>query len=1084
MKNIAHKISHISVIYVLVFSLCAASLGALVAPQKASAFAGTGNSTDPYVITTCAELQTLDLLPGVNQGDIYSLGNDIDCSMTNPSDPDFDIHGPWADQQGFNPISGFENATFDGKGHTISGLYINRINGGEYVALFEYAPLLTTNLHIDSTSQFIGTSATGSIAAYLYYHSIEGVTSAATVTSSGGPVGGLVGQTYGDHQVIFRHDAFTGTVTNVGNNSELGGLIGRSYYGFDISDSYVSASINGGNATGGLIGNSGYGGSCGSRVLANSYATGTINTGGSGYAGGLFGQFDSPCDSQTKQIINTFSTVTKGTGTAVYGGMIGASSANVQVANSYFDKTNIGTTNCIQSSSASPDISTCYAVNTDGTEGDLFKNVSNIAPFTSNWDFDNTWQTASGQLPTLRAFSPHTGPSAVEDLVLTPQSNAKIDVTYNDASWGTMGSGTYELQAKRSTDSWDGNLITSVGLGTSTSYTIDTYLPATNIDVRVLAISRYGRGPWTEVSATTLTANVHQISTCAELQAIDDVSGEGTLDTYTLTQDIDCSDVDFQPIGSDGDGWDDDSFRGTFDGQGHTISNLTINQPGSWNVGLFYQLRGATIRDLSLVDGSMTGYGQVGSFAGYADDGASISNVSSNININSDYSYAGGIIGYTGADEDGSLSLDQVSYNGNIEGDGYLGGLIGYSETYEIKTTTISRSSATGSIVATSTGPVGGLVGYSDVESDSSPDPTTLHISNSYSHMDITADGYAGGLIGEAYFYNGGEDAQVLVQIDSSYASGNVDSADYASGLIGYVGELNDEQEDIVINDSFAAVTGIDNGPNFALVGGDGFVNNGSLTFTNSYFDQDLAGLSDAAYDFTTGTTAISGSADYFKGNKTNQPFDSWDFVSTWKIKEANYPVFKPLSEQDLDSDGIPNDIENAGPNNGDANGDLYDDGIMITGLDSAQPNVSSLPSSVSGKYAVLQTSCQANQSVSISPESTSSADSGYNYSAGLISFTATGCGSTATITQYFYGDLDASKVTARKFNPITKAYTTIPGSVITNVTVGSQKALKIVYQIADNGPLDEDPTAGTITDPSGPASLTVSVPNTGLGKP
>ena len=1060
-------------------------------PQKASAFAGTGNSTDPYVITTCAELQTLDNLPNVNQGDVYALGSDIDCSMTNPSDPDFDINGPWSDLQGFNPISGFENATFDGKGHTISGLYINRINNGEYVGLFEYAPYLTTNLHIDSTSQIIGTAATGSIAAYLYYHAIEGVTSAATVTSTGGPVGGLVGQTYGDHQVIFRHDAFTGTVTNVGNNSELGGLIGRSLYGFDISDSYVSASINGGNATGGLIGNSGYSGSCGSRVLANSYATGTINTGGSGYAGGLFGLYGTACNSQSKQIINSFSTVTKGTGSALYGGIIAWSNTDVQVANTYFDKTNIGTANCIQSSSGSPDISTCTAVNTDGTDGDHFKNTSSVEPMDNapggndGWDFVDTWQTATGQLPALRTFSPLTGPSAVENLVLTTQPNAKIDVSFNDGTWGSIGSGYYRLQAKRSSDSWDGNLIMDNGLGTSTSYTIDTYLPATSIDVRVVATSRYGRGPWTEASATTQTAESHQISTCAELQAIDDVQNVGTLDTYKLTQDIDCTGVDFLPIGSDGNGWDEDSFRGTFDGQGHTISNLAINHPGSWNQGLFYQLRGASIRNLSLVNGSITGSGQVGSVAGYADNGVTISNVSSNLHITTDNSYVGGIIGYTSADNNRNLTLDQVSYDGNIEGNGYLGGLIGYSETYEQGVTNISRSSATGSIMATSGGPVGGLVGYSDVEPENpSPNPTTLHIINSYSQMDISANGYAGGLIGEAYNYNGGTDAQALVQIDSSYASGNIDSADFASGLIGFSNELVRAQEDIIINDSFAAVTGLDNGPNYNLVGGDGFVNNGSLTFSNTYYDKDLSGLSGvgAAYNFNSGTVAKVSNPSYFKGNKTNQPLNVWDFVSTWKVKDADYPVFKPLSEQDLDSDGIPDPVEDAGPNNGDANGDLYDDGIIITGLDSAQPNVSSLPSSVSGKYAVLQTDCQANQSVSISPESTSSADAGYSYSAGLINFTATGCGPTAAITQYFYGDLDASKVTARKFNSITKAYTTIPGAVLTNVTIGGQKALKIVYTIADNGPLDEDPTVGTITDPSGPALSSISVPNTGLG--
>lgn len=84
-------------------------------------------------------------------------------------------------------------------------------------------------------------------------------------------------------------------------------------------------------------------------------------------------------------------------------------------------------------------------------------------------------------------------------------------------------------------------------------------------------------------------------------------------------------------------------------------------------------------------------------------------------------------------------------------------------------------------------------------------------------------------------------------------------------------------------------------------------------------------------------------------------------------------------------------------------------------------------------------------------------------------------------MTQYFYGDYTASQVTARKYNSVTHAYTTISGAAITNVTIGGQNALKIVYTVVDNGPLDENATVGTVTDPSGPAISVVNVPNTGL---
>jgi hypothetical protein len=71
------------------------------------------------------------------------------------------------------------------------------------------------------------------------------------------------------------------------------------------------------------------------------------------------------------------------------------------------------------------------------------------------------------------------------------------------------------------------------------------------------------------------------ITNCAELQAIrDNLSGN-----YYLANDIDCScTVDW----SEGAGFEPiNSFTGTFDGQGHKITNLYINRAGVMAVGLF-----------------------------------------------------------------------------------------------------------------------------------------------------------------------------------------------------------------------------------------------------------------------------------------------------------------------------------------------------------------------------------------------------------------------------------------------------------------------------------------------------------------
>lgn len=58
------------------------------------------------------------------------------------------------------------------------------------------------------------------------------------------------------------------------------------------------------------------------------------------------------------------------------------------------------------------------------------------------------------------------------------------------------------------------------------------------------------------------------------------------------------------------------AFTGTFDGQGYTIRNLTVNQPDGWSLGLFGVISGTEIGNFTLenavVDGSMMASDVVG----------------------------------------------------------------------------------------------------------------------------------------------------------------------------------------------------------------------------------------------------------------------------------------------------------------------------------------------------------------------------------------------------------------------------------------------------------------------------------------
>jgi hypothetical protein len=79
-----------------------------------------------------------------------------------------------------------------------------------------------------------------------------------------------------------------------------------------------------------------------------------------------------------------------------------------------------------------------------------------------------------------------------------------------------------------------------------------------------------------------------------------------------LVQDLDMSGYSMEPIGTFGSG---SYFYGTLDGEGHTISNLSIH--GSGNIGLFGML-GGTLMNLGIESGEIVGTGCCGAFSSHA----------------------------------------------------------------------------------------------------------------------------------------------------------------------------------------------------------------------------------------------------------------------------------------------------------------------------------------------------------------------------------------------------------------------------------------------------------------------------------
>ena len=117
--------------------------------------------------------------------------------------------------------------------------------------------------------------------------------------------------------------------------------------------------------------------------------------------------------------------------------------------------------------------------------------------------------------------------------------------------------------------------------------------------------------------------------------------------TLVLEKDIALScdkDNSFTPIGINS------SFKGTFDGNGHKISNLYVERAG--RAGLFASVYGASIKNLT-VEGTVVGSSSngtdltgVGGIVGFSTSQILIENCVSNVNVSSSCENTGGICGY------------------------------------------------------------------------------------------------------------------------------------------------------------------------------------------------------------------------------------------------------------------------------------------------------------------------------------------------------------------------------------------------------------------------------------------------------
>lgn len=237
-------------------------------------------------------------------------------------------------------------------------------------------------------------------------------------------------------------------------------------------------------------------------------------------------------------------------------------------------------------------------------------------------------------------------------------------------------------------------------------------------------------------------ANPYEIQNVEDLKKLaEKVNGDETANSgvtyegkhFQLTANIDLKNEEWTPIGTivytgEFGRSEERYFKGTFDGDGHQIANLTITGRNEY-VGLFGYVRNATIQNCN-VAGEVSGYNAVG--------------------------------GIVGAVDGKTNNILNCSFQGNVTGNVYVGGIVGQVQNQ----CEVSSCYAIGTVHG-GNDKVGGIAGEGRGA-----------IKNCYALADVSAGGkFVGGIAGDAS----------SVTIENCYYSGEVSARGSAGGIVGNV---------------------------------------------------------------------------------------------------------------------------------------------------------------------------------------------------------------------------------------------------------------------------------------------------------
>ncbi|MEH2502407.1 filamentous hemagglutinin family protein [Bradyrhizobium sp. AZCC 1578] len=781
----------------------------------------SGNVTGGATLKTYMLVNTVYDLQNMNnnKAGTYALGRDIDAGITST----------WNSGAGFEPIGGGNTFTgnLDGQGHTISGLFINRIT--QNVGLISY---LGTGATVSNVG-IIGATVTGRTA-----------------------VGAVVGSNYGAVTNVYS----SGSVTAI--EAGAGGLVGYNFQ--TVSNAYSNSTVNGPLYVGGAIGLNNIASLGGGLFTAGSisqvYATGAVS--GPSYVGGLVGFNGGSVTASYWDSYTSGQTLGIGSGS---GSVVAVTSdpALSAAANYAFKQSAYGS----------------FSFPGTGTTG-WFMVDGRTRPF-GRWEYQTTI-TNTHQLQ-LMAMDLSANYTLARDIDLGP-ALAAVGGKY-PGMWSSAGFSPIGNLSSQFTGSFDGqnHVISNLAINLPTTNYVGLFgytgaeaalsnvsLQAASIigQDRVGILAGMSRGTISNAWATgAVTARGYGGGLAGESSG--SVAGSWAAVTVAGTTTTSSSMGGLI-------GWN--NAGGTIQ-DSYATGNVTAGTAGTRAGGLAGNNNGSILR--SYATGAVSGGSQgVGGLVGYNSSGSPAATIVESYATGAvtATAFAGGLVGINtvGASVSKSYATGTVTATAAATAS-TAGGLIGSNSG------AVTRSHATGAVSATSalaatTVAAGGLIGTNS---------STGTVTQSYatgaavSVISVSGTSTAGGLIGR----NVG-----AATVRQSYATGAATATAaagtaMAGGLIGHHAGSGTITQTYAIGAATSAVSGSGTAVMGGLIGSA----TGTGAVTSSYWDTDTSGTMNGVG--SGASAGIAGLTTSQMQNPTNyaSTYAGWDFATVWSAPSAGY---------------------------------------------------------------------------------------------------------------------------------------------------------------------------------------------------